>query len=186
MADLVTLANVKSYLWPGESITQWDAILPSIISAVSEQVNREVGCVLLSATYTAELVNGKGTSALEPLNWPITDVTSIVDSYGAAYAEGNDADFVIDAFCLRKVNGVWAEGRGNFTVTYTAGYATIPADIALVCYEAIAQAWKTMSKQSWGESTRTFPDGSVGFINTDGGLTKVQRGILARYKKLTA
>lgn len=185
MADLVTLANVKSYLWPGESITTWDAILPSIISAVSEQVNREVGCVLLSATYTAELVSGDGTSALKPLNWPITDVASLEDSYGAEYVEGNDADFVIDAFCLRKVNGVWAEGRGNFTVTYTAGYAAVPADIALVAYELIARKWKTMKEQGWGESGRTMPDGSTSTVNADGTLTKSQLGILAKFKRVT-
>jgi hypothetical protein len=128
-------------------------------------------------------VSGKGTSVLEPLNWPITAVASLEDDQGTEYDEGSDDDFVIERFCLRKVSGAWAEGRGNFTVTYTAGYATIPADVALACYELIARKWKTMKEQGWGESGRTMPDGSTSTVNADGALTKSQLAILAKFKR---
>jgi hypothetical protein len=78
---------------------------------------------------------------------------------------------------------VWAKGSGNFTVTYTAGYAAIPSDIALVCYELIARSWKTMKEQGWGETGRTMPDGSTSTVNADAAFTKAQREILAKYKR---
>jgi hypothetical protein len=298
MADLVTLANVKSYLWPGESITTWDAILPSIISAVSETVKREVGCditytfypalpgtspmfvvdstnnkidfdegaadlvgtvasgsyigaalatavaaamnaapgrtaayscvydatagkftISVTASVTlqwssganknvsiawllgfidtvdvigtafvsektsvAARIRGDGTSALALPNWPIVAVMSVVDEDGTTYTEGYDQDYIIENLCLRKVGlGVWSPKE--YFVFYQAGYATIPADIALICYELIARKWKTMKEQGWGESGRTMPDGSTSTVNADGALTKSQREILARYKR---
>jgi len=183
MADLVTLANVKTYLLPGETTTQWDTILPAIISAVSEQVKREVGCDIEHVHYTAVKVNGRGTPMLDLPNWPITAVTTVVDQEGNAYVLGYDQDYVIETLCLRRVNGTWAKGSGNFTVTYEAGFTAIPADIILVCYELIARKWKTMKAQEWGESSRTFPDGSTGTVNADGELTKNHRAILATYKR---
>ena len=183
MADLVTLANVKTYLLPGETTTQWDTILPAIISAVSEQVKREVGCDILTASFTAAKVSGRGTPMLDLPNWPITAVASVVDEEGTAYLVGYDEDYVIEDLCLRRVNGVWPRGSGNFTVTYTAGFTAVPADIILVCYELIARKWKTMKAQEWGEGSRTFPDGSTGIVNADGALTKAQREILAKYMR---
>jgi hypothetical protein len=307
MADLVTLANVKEYLWPGETITTWDTILPSIISAVSEQIEREVGSHLDMAIYTATAVlsfvvyytagvsgngiidfdeggvqltgtvmpgtytgatlataiaaamnaavgktfiytcaysttigkftiaagstftirwntgsntgfriaalcgfpetadstgaktytgyrvgdeakaSGCGSSFLYLPNWPIVSVISVVDKDGVAYVEGDDEAYVISPgpshYALQLNDGTWEKGTGNFTVRYIAGYATVPADIVLVAYEAIARKWKTMKEQGWGESGRTMPDGSTSTVNADGALTKSQREILARYKR---
>ncbi len=185
MSDLVTLANVKSYLWPGESMTTWDAILPAIIEAVSAQVRLELGFEPLSATYTGAKVDGSGSSALALPNWPITAASALTGEDGSVYVSGYGNDYAIEAFCLRKYSGVWTYGSKNFTVTYTAGYAAIPADIALVCYELIARKWKTMKEQGWGESNRTMPDGSTGTVNADAALTKAQKDILWKYKRLT-
>jgi len=183
MADLVTLANVKTYLWPGETQALWDTILPAIISAVSEQVKREIGCDILTATYTAAKVSGRGTPMLDLPNWPITAAGPVVDQEGNSYVAGYDEDYVIEALCLRRVNGVWPKGSGNFIVTYTAGYGAVPTDIILVCYELIARKWKTMELKGWGESSKTFPDGSTGTVNADGELTKNHRAVLATYKR---
>jgi len=301
--DLVTLANVKTYLWPGETITTWDAILPAIISAVSELIEREIGSRLDYAFYTvgaglsfvvdatnnkinfdeggAELTgtvtagtytgttlataiaaalntapgkaltytcaystttgkftiaagsnftirwnsgtlkatdisnltgfpdtanstgaltytgyrvgdeakaSGDGTSLLHLPNWPIVSVISVVDKDGTAYTEGDDEDFTItpgpDHFSLKLNDGTWAKGSGNYAVNYQAGYTTIPSDIVLICYELIARKWKTMKGQEWGESGRTMPDGSTSSINAEGELTKSQREILQKYKRV--
>jgi len=185
MADLVTLANVKSYLWPGESITTWDAILPAIISAVSDRVKREVGCDIEHTHYTSSKVSGRGTTDLLLPNWPITAVTdTVADQEGVTYLVGYDKAYVIETFCLRRVGGyVWEQGSGNFTVTYEAGYATIPTDIVLVCYEMIARAWKTMKEQGWGESGRTMPDGSTSTVSAAFEITKAQQLTLTKFKR---
>lgn len=302
MPDLVTLANVKTYLLPGETTTQWDTILPAIISAVSEQIRREIGCDLEHTFYTAAtgpsfvvtalnnkidfdeggaaLVgtvtagtytgatlataiaaalnaapgktltytctysattekftiaagsnftirwntgtnkaidisdlcgfsdaanstgdktyasarvgvvatpSGRGTSLLDLPNWPIETIISIEDEDGTEYTEGYDEDFVISSgparFNLKRNVGVWPKGTSNFTVAYTAGYTTIPADIILVAYELIARKWKTMKGSEWGEGSRTMPDGSTSSVNTDGDWTKAQLSVLAKYRR---
>lgn len=183
MADLVTLADVKAYLFPGQTITTWDAMLGVIISAVSEAVRKEVGCDILTAAYADEKASGRGTSRLDLAHWPITSVASIKDADGSALTEGLEEDFVVESFCLRAVGGVWAYGSGNFTVTYTAGYAALPADLKLVCLEAIARKWKTAKESGWGESSRSFPDGSVSHVNADGELNKAQLRVIEKYKR---
>ena len=304
MPDLITLADVKIYLWPGETITTWDAILPMIISAVSEQIEREVGCAIERAFYTAkaglsfvvsalnnkinfdeggaELIatvavgtytgttlataiaaamntapgkaltytcvystitgkftiaagsnftirwntgtdkaidisnlcgypdtansagaktytsyrvgdegkaSGRGSSLLYLPNWPIAVVISVVDKDGNIYTEGDDENFVISSgpqcFALKLNEGTWEKGTANFIVLYQAGYLTIPADIVLIAHELIARKWKTMKGQEWGESSRTFGDGSTTTINASGEFTKAQLAILATYKRPT-
>jgi hypothetical protein len=181
--DLVLLADAKKYLWPDEDITKWDSILPLIITAVSTAIINEVGCDILHTHYTSEKASGAGRTYLDLKNWPITKVTSIVDADGNAYTEGDDEDFVIEDFSLCSMGEVWTKGTKNFTVTYEAGYATLPADIALVVYEAIARKWKTMKEQGWGESSRSFPDGSTSSVNADGEFNKSQLAILAKYRR---
>jgi len=302
MPDLITLADVKTYLWPGETITTWDAILPTIISAVSEQIEREIGCCIERAFYTAkaglsfvvsalnnkinfdeggaELIatvtagtytgttlataiaaalntapgkaftytcvystitgkftiaagsnftirwntgtnkaidisnlcgypdtanstgaktytsyrvgdegkaSGRGSSLLYLPNWPIAVIISVVDKDGNIYTEGDDEDFVISpgpqCFALQLNDGVWEKGSGNFTVNYQAGYMTIPVDIILIAHELIARKYKTMKGQEWGETSRTFGDGSITSVNTEGALTKAQLGIVAKYQR---
>lgn len=300
MADLITLENLKSYLWPGESITTWDAILPAIISAVSAQVRKEVGCeieyafypaapgptfvvsalnnkidfsegvgdlvgTVVSGTYNpadlasaiaaamnaapgkgetyscvysavtrkftisataaisilwntgankavsiadligfpddadstgaetyagrmvteAAWIGGSGTSALALPNWPIRKAVLVTDQAGTEFEAGYDKDFVVEPFCLRRTAGVWTRGVSNYFVAYQAGYDEIPADIALVCYELAARKWKTMREQGWGESGRTMPDGSTSVVNADAALTKAQKDVLAKYRRLS-
>ena len=183
--DLVSLAAVKLYLWPNETITIWDSILPKIITAVSAAIIKEVGCDILYAVYTNEKVEAESRSYLDLKNWPITKVTSIVDQDGNVYTEGDDEDFIIGNFSLRSMRGVWARRSQNFIVSYEAGYTTLPGDILLVCYEMIARKWKTMKEQGWGESSRSFPDGSTSSVNADGEFNKSQLAVLAKYQRLS-
>lgn len=186
MADLVVLAtDVKPYLFQGQTVTTWDTVLGVIISAVSQAIRKEVGCEISAATITGEYASGNGTSLLDLDLWPITAVTSVEDTDGYTYDEGADYDFVIDegGFHLRRLGDVWAAGVKNYIISYTAGYATLPADIKLVCLEAIARKWKTVRDSGWGESSRSHPDGSVSHSNTDGELTDAQREVLAKYKR---
>ena len=183
MADLVVLTDVKAYLFPGETITTWDTMLAVIISAVSEAVRKEVGCDIVHTHYTAEKVSGTGKSNLDLPHWPITAVSSIVDQEGNVYVVGYSNDYVIEYFCLRSMGGTWAAGSRNFTISFEAGLATLPADLILLCYEVIARKWKTAKESGWGESSKSFPDGSVSHVNADGEFTKAQLRVLEKYRR---
>lgn len=183
LATAVTAATVKAYLFPGETNTKWDTILATLCTAVITQVQKEVGCDIQNGSYTAEEVSGTGRTDLPLKHWPIKTVATVTDVDGNAYVVGASEDYTLEDFCLRAP-GRWAKGHENFIVTYTAGFgATIPKDIVLVCFELIAQKWKTMRGQAWGESSRNYPDGSSSSVNNDGGFTKAQLAILAKYKR---
>jgi hypothetical protein len=183
LASVITAANVKGYIWPGETITKYDTILATICSAVILQVQAEVGCDIQKGSYTSEEVSGTGHTNLDLKHWPILTVTTVTDTDSNTYTVGATNDYTIEPYCLRST-GTWAKGYENFIVTYTAGWgATIPKDIVLVCYELVAQKWKTMQGKLWGETSRNFPDGSVSLTNVEGGFTKAQLAILAKYKR---
>lgn len=184
-AGVLALANVKTYVFPGETTapTAWDTPLQIIIDSVIAQVKNELGgCDVVKGTYTSEEVNGSGRSDLLLKHWPILTVTAVTDTDSNTYTVGADNDYTLEEFCLRSTSK-WAKGFENFIVSYTAGRATIPRDIVLVCYELIARKFKTMKLQEHGETSRNYPDGSSSSTNTDGELTKAQRLLLAPYKR---
>jgi hypothetical protein len=184
-AGVLSLANVKTYVFAGETTapTQWDTPLQIIIDAVIAQVKQELGgCDVVKGTYTAEEVSGTGKTFLLLKHWPILTVTTVTDTDSNTYTVGADNDYTIEDYCLRAPGG-WAKGYENFIVSYTAGRATIPRDIVLVCYELIAAKFKAMKMALQGESSRNFPDGSVAYSSVDGGFTKAQLALLAPYKR---
>ena len=140
MADLVVLADVKAYLFPGETITQWDTILGVIISAVSVAVQREVGCDIIHTHYTSEKVSGRGKSNLDLAHFPITAV-SYVPLY-SAFREVNllkwriRTDVELYRFTM-LVDGV-LEAAGIHSI-YPQGWVsslvTALEDIPELCYD---------------------------------------------------
>ena len=184
-AGVLALANVKGYVFPGEASppSSWDTPLQIVIDSVIAQVKNELGgCDVVKGTYTSEEVSGTGHTWLDLKHWPILTVTAVTDVDGNSYTVGVTNDYTIEDYCLRST-GTWAKGFENFIVSYTAGRATIPRDIVLVCYELIARKFKTMRLQEHGETSRNYPDGSASSTNTDGELTKAQRLLLAPYKR---
>jgi len=182
-AGVLAIANVKTYVFAGETApTDWDTPLQIIIDSVIAQVKQEVGCDIVKGTYTSEEVSGTGRTDLPLKHWPILTVTTVTDTDSNTYVVGADEDYTLEDFCLRAPAG-WGKGYENFIVTYTAGRATIPRDIVLVCYELIAAKMKAMRFNLQGESSRNFPDGSVAFTSVEGGFTKAQLAVLAKYKR---
>ena len=185
MADLVLIADVKAYLTLTEEQTEWDTLLPMLISGVSALVRREVGCDVLdpASAYLDERASGTGTSMLYLANWPVTAALSVDDADGNVYVE--DVDFTVEYFGLRRMGGgVWTKGSGNYYVSYEAGFDELPDDIALVCYESIARRWKTVKESGWGETSKSVGDGSTASSNTDAALTTAHKSILEKYKRI--
>lgn len=183
-AGVLSLANVKTYIFSGETSapTQWDTPLQIIIDATIAQVKQELGCDVVKGTYTSEEVSGTGKTFLMLKHWPILTVTTVTDTDSNTYTVGALNDYTLEDYCLRAPGG-WAAGYENFIVTYTAGRATIPRDIVLVCYELIAAKFKAMKMSLQGEGSRSFPDGSISYTEMDGRFTKAQLAALDKYRR---
>lgn len=185
---LVTLADQKAYL--GETGSSYDTILVSLIDAVSELFNKYTGRNLTKRTYTTEYLDGSGDPDLLLPWYPVITLTSVYED-DALLVEGRDNDFVLYSAegMLRRMSGVWLESPKAVKITLTAGYiaipvspevATLPLDLKLAAQMQVAAEWKKWQKKDWGESSRTFPDGSITKFQ-DAPLLPEVKAILDRY-----
>ena len=65
---------------------------------------------------------------------------------------------------IEKECGVFARGRRNFRITYTAGYVTIPASLKYLCNEIVSQLYHNRNK--WGVVAEKMGDYSVTYQHT--------------------
>ena len=133
MGDLTTLAVVKTQ--HGIDSSSFDDTISTVIAAVSLTIERYIGRTITEGTYSDEYLNGDGMSdQLVLKNWPVTSaVTFVLKEDGSTVASTNytvdDSSGIIYTLPDYYGSSAWTRGRRNFTVTYSAGYATVPADI---------------------------------------------------------
>lgn len=131
MADLVTLTELNDNLNLGGDTTH-DEELQSYIDAVTAHVERQWGGEMPS-TEVSEIAlvvdRGDGTLRLSTSK-PVLEVATVTDGDDTTYS----TDFTISADGYVEHDDLI---RGRWTITYTAGYAAIPADLKLAVLEDI-------------------------------------------------
>lgn len=182
MADLTTLASLKTYL--GITDAGSDAVLTKLIAAASAAIEQAIGYPLSSETRT-ERLDGNGADIVHPMVRPITAVASVaVDGRSfspAASSQGQGFGFDYRAVWL------WGGerfnlGRRNVEITYTAGYPTIPADIEQAVNELIGLRYR---ERDWiGFVSKSLAGETVTF-NT-AALPKSSQAALRQYMRVTA
>jgi hypothetical protein len=191
MSDIITLDNLKIYLRLPDNAEEFDDLLGQLISAISEVIQKELGRSLVEAEYEDAPISGNGLTFLCLPAWPVTDLTSIEEN-GVELTEDEDFSLHAASGILEKLNGTWMKGSNNIIVNYTAGYTveadddeepTMPKDLQLMCYHKIARAWKEARTQGWGETSRSFPDGSVNVIEAVL-FDKEEMAILDNYRRI--
>ena len=146
MADFTTIANFKQYL--GLVVATDDVLIASIITAVSAWVENYLTRNIHTAQYV-DTVDGSDTKSITFDNYPITAVSSvIVDGKtinASSYRWRNSSVTLIDGCIFSR--------RSIITVTYTAGYASIPVDLAQACIEIVA--WRYKERDRVGQSSKS-------------------------------
>lgn len=185
---LLTIANAKTYC--GILDATWDATLAVIINAVSEAFNSSCGRALAKTTYADNYIDGNGERDLLLPRYPIVEVSALTEN-DVALTEGTTADYVLytDEGRLHRL-GRWYKGPKTIKLTYKAGYVAIPgagetenlpADLALAIRIQVAHEWQKMKSSAWGETARSFPDGSITYLSKKEFLPEVEQ-VLARYR----
>jgi len=142
--DLVTSAAALTWL----GLSGDDGTVAALISAASTAIQKFIGYQIASATYT-QVFNGNGSKRLLLSSRPVTAVSSVtVDTIPVPLSVPPQPGFLFDnKFVYLSGGGYFGAGvivrefyRGvqNVTVSYTAGYANVPADIAQACLMWIA------------------------------------------------
>lgn len=160
--DLTTVADVKAFL--GITFTTDDALIQTLVSNASAFIGQYCNRRIMSASYT-ESYNGYGGDTLVPNNFPITQVASVMVDGVVIPAAGSptQSGFVNDDKAIYLRGYSFNTGRKNVQVTYTAGFATVPPELAQACIEIIAVKYKRRTE--YHVSGRTL-DGQMITYNT--------------------
>jgi uncharacterized phiE125 gp8 family phage protein len=159
MADFTTISDVKAYL--GITSATDDALLTRLIAAASQWIRSNLNRDITSQAYTDKL-DGTGTSRVILSQFPVTAVTSVTVD-GTDQAASNIA--FRDATVALTDGTKFTKGFANVVVTYTAGYATTPGDIAQACIELVA--WRYKEKDRIGHASKTIAGEVVAFQTQD-------------------
>ena len=164
---LITLADFWTFMgWPAGDHDDATAQVETIIESVSAAFHDGVGCDLQSAVHTAETMDGSGKTYLYLAHWPVTVFTSLTED---TVALTENTHFYVDyAYGIldRHSDTTWTSSRRGIVVTYTAGYAAVPADIKLACLVEVARAFETARKKMWGQESHSV-DGNSYSLSLD-------------------
>lgn len=155
--DLLELSDLKQ--WLDLTTTQSDGLLQSLITSVSRRILIKISRdAILSASYT-ERYDGSGTPMLALLHYPIIAVASLTINNAPVIPspDGVQTGFVFDKYTLKVIgSSAWAlqpgfygapstfiTGFQNVAVTYTAGYAAVPEDLAQAAMEWCAFVYRS-------------------------------------------
>jgi hypothetical protein len=146
MANLVSVDEYKEH--EGISSSKEEARLESIVPSVSQLV--KTYCANSFVDYFSvnkvEILNIEyPTQNIYPTEVPVNTIVSIEErrDASASYTTLDAADYFLDEntdAIVRIKSGKatnWEEGPGAVKLTYTAGYASVPADLRLAVYDLI-------------------------------------------------
>ena len=147
MTDLIKLDEYKKFAEIGASVTQGDARLSYLITLTSEFIENYCGRVFSTASHVEQVKDDD--TFLFVRNIPITTLTSVeyfdaakawtvldVESY-MPYLEDGQIELI-------DVPIVYAVAR-PYRLTYTGGYANIPADLKLAALDLVTYYYKRES-----------------------------------------
>lgn len=126
-----TIDQLKEYL--GDLSDKSDVLLTRIVDAATAAIQSYCGRDFTSASYV-EYYDGSGTNTLILNQYPIITLTSLLEG-GSALTTGQDASASPDVLFYPETGRlvrpwfIFLPYRNWYKATYTAGYATVPADI---------------------------------------------------------
>lgn len=134
---LTSLVNVRAYLQFPATDTSKDTLLENLINRASAAIESDCGREFKTRTQTETHYLDEATRRLMVKQFPITAITSITDD-GTALT----ADELADCENRETYIKLDTEREGKVDVVYTAGYATIPADLEQACILLVMYYYK--------------------------------------------
>ena len=157
MADLISLNDYKAL--EGVTNTQHDARTEVIIDSVSQLVKTYCGNSIIDH-YTTNKVETLSvlnpTAVIQLTECPVNALVTVEErsEVGGSYTTlSNTADVELDKTTdtlYRISSGAykhWEEGVNSVKITYTAGYATVPADLKLAVADLVTHYLKGEHKE---------------------------------------
>lgn len=185
---LVSLTRVKQWLQISDSDTSDDDFLNAAIAAATEMITARLGSSILSST-TQEYVDGSGGKWLD-LRHRI-QASETVTVYESDWSSGSAVNTLLGASNyivwradeasnrlpgrIYRQGGSWTRGVKNYMVDYSAGWASIPADIQRLA-AAVVIALKNRRKDV-GTVARDVGSGGMSFNDLAEIESLIDRGL---------
>jgi hypothetical protein len=184
--DLTALADVKAWLQTGQSAfpDTDDALLTRLITAASQFIQTWLDRQIASGDWQ-EVRDGTGGQRLAFANFPVSAVLSLsVDGLEITPAPsdgGFGPGFVFSPTELALRGYCFTRRAQNVIVSYTAGYATTPPEIAQACIELVGRRYRERTRV--GEVSRALVGReTVSFSQQD--ISDDAKLLLAQYRAL--
>jgi gp6-like head-tail connector protein len=148
--DLTTLADVKAWLQTSQSAfpPTDDALLSRLITAASQYIQTWLNRQIAQCDYI-EVRDGTGGQRLQFARFPVYAVQSLtIDGIAIppAPSTGLTAGYLFSPTQL-AIRGYYFTRRiQNVVITYSAGYAVTPPDIAQACIELVALRYRERTR----------------------------------------
>ncbi len=141
------MIDLKLYLGlseSGESDPVNDSLLDRLIDYASERIESHCGRAFASEAIT-EYQDGSGTDSLVLRRRPVTALTAVYEDADREFATETEipaAELALypEAGIVVRPGSVFPRGTRNVKAVYTAGYATVPDDLAVACVK-LAASW---------------------------------------------
>lgn len=165
--DLTSLADVKAWLQTSQSAfpSTDDALLTRLITAASQYIQTWLNRRIAVADYQ-ETRDGTGGRHLHFACFPVSAVLSLtIDGFAIPPApppapnSGPTAGYVFSATQVSLRGYCFWRGAQNIVVSYTAGYATTPPELAQACIELVALRYRERTRI--GEVSKSLGGGET-------------------------
>lgn len=160
---LASLSELKLHL--SMTTDASDEVLTQLLVAASAQVEAFLGRDILAADYLDEF-DGRGLRAHMLLNSPAVSVSSVMINgreIEQSSGYGSSGWRLSGRFVL--VEGGFPDGNLNCSVSYRAGYETVPAAIKQAVIDSAAHQFKELDRI--GVSSKTLATETIAFRDAE-------------------
>lgn len=164
-----------------------ESVITQIIGFVDGIIDNYCGMPLLETAYTDKRYNGSGTDILDLGLFPVNTITTVRDK--AVDGTFTDITSTIDILedGLIQINpaigGTFTSGSRNIYCTFTAGWETVPADLAYAATEVARLHFRKTETEMFGIKEQKFENTTV-TMESDEIPVWVKR-VLDRYRKVS-
>lgn len=173
MPDLTTLESFRAYA--GGASTADDALIGQLITAYSAAVTNLLNRQIISGPIEIWR-DGRGGRTLTLPEHPVTAVALLEIDGQAIPAESyrfTDTQIVLDGHRF-------THGHANVHVRFTAGYASVPADIEQAVNELVALRYK--ERDRIGHRAKSLAGETVSFVTA--ALPDSAKAMLSQYARV--
>lgn len=180
--DLTTVEDVIAFLGLKTPVdAETSALLQRLVTAASVFIQTHLGRDFAEATYI-EARNGNGSGIMVLGAYPVTAVSAVtVDGVAIPSAvSATESGFVSSDLAVYLRGYIFTKGVRNVSITYTAGYATTPPDVAQVCIDLVARKYRERDRV--GYVSKSIGPETITFVKSD--FTGEMKSLLRQYQRV--